>query len=109
MAGMWSLIWSMDRMPQQIISALVETKEGMTRPGQSQRHRPGCTNRVCMQTHTAEVKGQSTQPTKLSHLKTATGVLEKVLPGQSAYLKVLGVTRRGRNGHLFVPENGVDG
>ena len=46
-AGTWSLIWSMGRIPQQIISALVETKEGITRPGQSQRHRPGSTYRVC--------------------------------------------------------------
>lgn len=37
----------MGRIPEQIISALVETKEGMTRPGQSQRHRPGSTYRVC--------------------------------------------------------------
>lgn len=46
-AGTWSLIWSMGRIPEQIISALVETKEGMTRPGQSQRHRSGSTYRVC--------------------------------------------------------------
>lgn len=46
-AGTWSRIWSMGRIPEQIISALVETKEGMTRPGQSQRHRPGSTYRVC--------------------------------------------------------------
>lgn len=46
-AGTWSLIWSMDRIPEQIISALVETKEGMTRPGQSQRHRPASTYSVC--------------------------------------------------------------
>lgn len=45
-AGTWSRIWSMGRTPEQIISALVETKEGMTRPGQSQRHRPGSTYRV---------------------------------------------------------------
>lgn len=46
MAGTWSLIWSMGRIPQQIISALVATKEGMTRPGQSHRHRPGSTYSV---------------------------------------------------------------
>lgn len=46
-AGMWSLIWSMGRIPQHIMSALVEIKEGMTRPGQSQRHRPGSTYKVC--------------------------------------------------------------
>lgn len=37
----------MGRIPEQIISAFVETKDGITRPGQSQRHRPGSTYRVC--------------------------------------------------------------
>lgn len=46
--GTWSLIWSIGRIPEQIISALVETKDGITRPGQSQRHRPGSTYRVYM-------------------------------------------------------------
>lgn len=44
--GTWSLIWSIGRIPEQIISALVEMKDGITRPGQSQRHRPGSTYRV---------------------------------------------------------------
>lgn len=46
MGGTWSLIWSIGRIPEQIISALVEMKDGITRPGQSQRHRPGSTYRV---------------------------------------------------------------
>lgn len=46
MAGTWSRIWSMGRIPLQIISALVDMKEGMTRPGQSHRQRPGSTNNV---------------------------------------------------------------
>ncbi len=31
----WSRIWSMGRMPQMTISSLVETNDGITRPGQS--------------------------------------------------------------------------
>lgn len=46
MGGTWSLIWSIGRIPEQIISALVEMKDGITRPGQSHRHRPGSTYRV---------------------------------------------------------------
>ena len=49
-------------------------------------------------------RSRVTQQTKLQ-LRTGEGFpLER-----TAYLKVLGVTGRGRNGHLLVPEDGVDG
>ena len=44
--GRWSLIWSIGRIPLMAISALVDTNDGKTRPGQSQRQRSSLTIRV---------------------------------------------------------------
>lgn len=63
MAGTWSRIWSIGRIPLQIISALVDTKEGMTRPGQSHRQRPGSTNNV-YNTHKYKYLTQIERPKK---------------------------------------------
>lgn len=81
----------MGRMPEQIISALVDTKEGITRPGQSQRHSPGSTYSVC---NSQETRGTIKNRFLLRGCNLGLGAL---------YLKVFGVSRCGRDRHLLVP------
>lgn len=100
-AGTWSLIWSMGRIPEQIISALVETKEGMTRPGQSQRQRPGSTYRVCEENATETVMFSADRMNDLNLNWEDQRVV--------MYLKVLSVPRSGWNRNLFIPKNSVYG
>jgi hypothetical protein len=46
----WSRIWSIGKMPQIIISCLVETKLGITKPGQSHNIKSSSMFNVCIKT-----------------------------------------------------------